>query len=641
MMLNGEIELAIGKVPCEEIELIEPHMENKPYKESSLLFHKNMLLKREKEDGEEIYRVLDITENLLVIDYVRPKMPVWKSKDEFMDFMEMEEIQEDKTLTPKQEKEAYRIYNMISPIIPFIANEDLRTASIKEISKRYEVSEQFVRKYLCLYLAHMDVKALAPKIRNEGRELTNDEKNIRKALNKWYYTTKKRTLKNCYTLMLEKYYCDEHGKLLEKYPSYHQFRYFYRKYNKTSTEMISRNTLSYYQRNQRPLTGDGVQGFAGTIGMGMLDATVCDIYLVNEAGELIGRPILTFCVDAYSGVICGYSLSWEGGVYSLRDLMVNVISDKVEYCKKFGIEIEECQWPSNQLPMKLVSDQGSEYKGYTFEQIIDLGVELINLQSYRAEQKGPVEKSFDVIQGYMAPYLKGKGFVEPDFQERGAHDYRKDACLTLQDFEKILLHCIIFYNSSRVIDGFPMTEEMLEDNLKPIPCHIWKWASENIGSNLIDVDMEKLILVLLPRTRARFTRHGLSVNGMHYHNSLYREQYLDGKECEAAYDPDMSNMVWLLEKGTYIPFELIETRFKDMEVEKIRLLKEKQRKIVKEEVAGRTQAEIDLARSIGAIVECVELRELETPSIKNIRNNRKQEQRKTHKHLAKEVGING
>lgn len=87
--------------------------------------------------------------------------------------------------------------------------------------------------------------------------------------------------------------------------------------------------------------------------------------------------------------------------------------------------------------------------------------ELINLQAYRAEQKGPVEKSFDVIQGYMAPYLKGKGYVEPDFQERGAHDYRKDACLTMKEFEKILLHCIVFYNSSRVLEDFPMTEEML------------------------------------------------------------------------------------------------------------------------------------------------------------------------------------
>ena len=29
------------------------------------------------------------------------------------------------------------------------------------------------------------------------------------------------------------------------------------------------------------------------------------IYLVNDAGSLVGRPILTACVDAYSGLCCG------------------------------------------------------------------------------------------------------------------------------------------------------------------------------------------------------------------------------------------------------------------------------------------------------------------------------------------------
>ena len=42
--------------------------------------------------------------------------------------------------------------------------------------------------------------------------------------------------------------------------------------------------------------------------------------------------------------------------------------------------------------------------------------------------------------------------IEPDFQERGAHDYRKDACLTLEQFEKILLYCILYYNTKRTLE---------------------------------------------------------------------------------------------------------------------------------------------------------------------------------------------
>ena len=49
------------------------------------------------------------------------------------------------------------------------------------------------------------------------------------------------------------------------------------------TYYISRNGLKDYQKNNRPLLGDGIQEYASCVGMGMLDATVCDIYLVNDA----------------------------------------------------------------------------------------------------------------------------------------------------------------------------------------------------------------------------------------------------------------------------------------------------------------------------------------------------------------------
>ncbi len=101
-------------------------------------------------------------------------------------------------------------------------------------------------------------------------------------------------------------YCDSLGNLLSEYPSFYQFRYFYRKTKKMQTYYISRDGLKNYQKNNRALLGDGIQEYASSVGMGMLDATVCDIYLVNEAGNLVGRPILTACIDAYSSLCCGF-----------------------------------------------------------------------------------------------------------------------------------------------------------------------------------------------------------------------------------------------------------------------------------------------------------------------------------------------
>jgi hypothetical protein len=79
-----------------------------------------------------------------------------------------------------------------------------------------------------------------------------------------------------------------------------------------------------------------------------------------------------------------------------------------------------------------------------------LGVTVVNLPAYRPELKGSVEKFFDLIQSSFKPYLKGCGTIEPDFQERGSHDYRKDARLTLQQFESIMVRCILHYNTQRI-----------------------------------------------------------------------------------------------------------------------------------------------------------------------------------------------
>lgn len=623
---------------------------------------KNMLLKKEKgnidveKDGDsaikendsiQLFRVLAVEdEKVLVIDCIKKTMPVWMAVDKLEGFAEAEKSNQSaigdfdilEGYSPNVKKIIYQRYNIISAILPFVADEAMRSVMVSRMSEEHGISKQSVRKYLCEYLVSQDIRSLAPKERDTERALTQDEKNMRKALNKYYYTTKKRTLKNVYTMMLKDSYCDGEGKLSGAYPSFYQFRYFFRKYNTRQTEFISRNGLSYYQRNQRPLVGDGVQAFAPHVGVGMLDATVLDIYLINESGGIVGRPILTACVDAYSGLCCGYSLSWEGGTYSLRNLMLNIITDKVEHCKKYGIEINRIDWNCNRLSGKFVTDMGSEYKGSNFEQITDLGVQIVNLPSYRPELKSKVEKFFDCIQSYYKNQLKGKGVVEPDYQERGVHDYRKDACLTMESFEKIILHCIIFYNTKRILENFPYTEEMLALGIKPYANEIWNYGCGQDGCSLIAVSKEQLILTLLPRATGRFTRHGLSVNGMHYHNINYREQYLNGKECLVAYNPDNVCKIWLIENGAYISFDLIESRFREKDLAGVQDMKQKQKDLVRQESQTKLQAQIDLAGHISVIAGASG--EQEKPSVKNIRANRKKEQEKSHRDLGREMTVN-
>ena len=565
---------------------------------------------------DSIIRVLvEKEDRVLVIDCVQRTMPFWENVSSYVGWeqcsheklyeitnIEMPEID---SMRPENRKTAYERFTMIAPILRLLPDEEKKCEMISIVATSEKISKQTVRKYLCLYLAFQNVAILAPKDKEQDISLTQGEKNMRWALNKFYFSYQKHSLKTAYTMMLKEKYCDGNGALKEKYPTFNQFRYFYRKRKNNQTYYISRNGLTNYQRNNRPLLGDGIQEYAKAPGMGMLDATVCDIYLVNERGGIVGRPILTACIDAYSSLCCGYSLSWEGGMYSLRQLMLNVVTDKQELCRKHGINIDSQEWNFSMCPGVLVTDQGTEYVSNCFEQIAELGIKVVNLPVYRPELKGNVEKFFSIIQDLFRPYLKGKGLIEPDFQERGAHDYRKDACLTLEQFEKVLIRCIIYYNSQRVIENFPYTEEMLEREVAPYANDIFSYGMQLEGKNLVKIDKRQLMLALLPRTSGKFTRLGLIVNHVRYKNTNYAEKYLSGGNVTVAYNPDDSSSVWLVDKGNFIEFELIENRYRNKKFSEIETMQTQKKEIIKSVQENNTQAKINLASHIEAIVSNV------------------------------------
>jgi len=587
-------------------------------------------------NDNSILRVLDTKENqIFIIDCLNKTMPKWVPASILDGFKECDvetlyhETGFDSTrqLTPDEQRISHERFTMIAPILPFIADRNKRNLMIDTLSTN--VSKQTLRKYLCQYLIFQSVLSLAPPPKDNERPLTADEKNFRWALNKFYYTPKKDTLQNTYTLMLKEKYTDSDGKLLPKYPSYYQFRYYYRQHRKLQTQFISRDGLKDYQRNNRCLLGNGVQQYCPSIGYGMLDATVCDIYLINESGDVIGRPTLTSCIDGYSGLCLGYCITLEGGSYSLRALMQNIIADKVSHCKKHGVFITSREWNTNvgQLPATFITDQGQEYCSDLFAQLTELGIKIVNLPPFRPELKAPVERFFQHIQHSYKNLLKGKGVIEPNFNERGGHDYRKDACLTLEDFEKIILHCIIYYNSKRVLKNFPYTEKMLAAGIKPYCNEIFEYEKMQLGSNFIDVDEKTLALVMLPRCKGKFTRKGLVVKGLRYKNNDYIEDFLKGGECVVATNPDDVSTIWLLSKGKYIAFDLIEKVYDGKSIADVRNMQDCKNQLVKDCYEENLQAKIDLAERIQLIAQQTQHSDVH---LKNIRTSRQKEITRRH-----------
>lgn len=108
-----------------------------------------------------IIKILAEKENqVLIIDCIHRKMPVWVNVSELAaspecseeDFSTASDIQlpDFETLPSTAKRIAHERYALIAGILPFVANEALRTAAIQHISIDKNVSKQTIRRYLPL-----------------------------------------------------------------------------------------------------------------------------------------------------------------------------------------------------------------------------------------------------------------------------------------------------------------------------------------------------------------------------------------------------------------------------------------------------------------------------------------------------------
>lgn len=188
-------------------------------------FEKNILLKKD----DTILRVLALKEDsALVIDCVKQTMPVWRPVSELMDFESITEetllnktnveLSTEHELTQAQLAKAHARYSLLAPVLP-VLDDVLRNSLIKKLAENNHISRRTYTTYLCRYLVYQDICILAgQKQSKESKPLTQDQKNMRWALNRFYYSRQNNPLTVAYIQMLKEKYTDENGNLLSEYP---------------------------------------------------------------------------------------------------------------------------------------------------------------------------------------------------------------------------------------------------------------------------------------------------------------------------------------------------------------------------------------------------------------------------------------
>lgn len=456
-----------------------------------------------------------------------------------------------------------------------------RKKLVQKWAEAYNVSEKKVRRVLRQYLqSGFDENSLVDKrcvfsfckskdgsIPKRGKQYLSDEdiKNMRTILD-IYKRDKYLKVIDAYEKLLNDFYRYtpvENSKTSETdiradAPSYNQFYYYIRTHMTDYQRDAKRMQYHEQRNNKRILTGSSTTGirYPGEV----VEIDECDfpVSLVSKSDftQTIGRPNVYMMIDVLTHVICAVGIAFDQNSYvGLTNMFINLADDKVEYCKKYGIEIQPEDWYSNFIPARIRCDQGSDFKSEAIRDVCKrLNIER-NLEPIATgSMKGEIENLFHLLQERMRPFFENKGLITKDYGSK----HHKQACITLETFTSVLLLLIIEHNK-KSMESYPMTDEMIAEGILPRPYMIWEYYCRKEQEPMPIRNKNKYLLALMKKGVAKVDRKGI-----HFLKRTYLFDKKDDPELWAVmysnqnqksnldiyYDPRNMNSIYYLSSDT-------------------------------------------------------------------------------------------
>lgn len=543
---------------------------------------------------------------------------------------------------------------------PDIFDPNLRGLLIKELSNKTKISTRTYYQDLKQYWnGGQTIDALLPLYENSGakgkqRIITNemiqsaekegitipkrgrktsrrvgvnvDEnilKIIKKSVEEFYQTMAKPTVPEAYQYMLENYFnvgfvmkdgiptpnIDPKGRFI----TLESFKYYLYKDQDLRRTIIKREGQNRFNKDHRPVLKSSTNDQMAPGSVFQIDATQADVYLVNryDTSRILKRPTIYAIQDVFSRLILGVYVrinapSGEGIQLALFEAFKNT-----KLYSSFSDE-EEINHETCLLPKVLLPDNGSEFISINSDFLSEssLGIRITNAPPYRADWKGIVEQTFNMLNKKirMLP-----GAVKKGHKERGEPDHRGEALLNIDDFRSVLDGVVRNYNYERLMKGYKLDEQMTKDGVKPIPIEIWKWGIQNRGADLREMPLKNVMLNLLPRGEATVKQDGIYFQNRSYSSSIAEDQQWMIKagfgswKVPVVYDQrNASTLYMVLDNGqTFEPCYLLERdrRYREHTLDEIEDLDEKEKELKYDYEVKERQSEADLNALIDNLVK--------------------------------------
>ncbi|MGC1217914.1 MAG: Mu transposase C-terminal domain-containing protein [Phormidesmis sp.] len=257
------------------------------------------------------------------------------------------------------------------------------------------------------------------------------------------------------------------------------------------------------------------------------DHTRADVMLVDQYGEILGRPWLTTVIDTYSRCVMGINLGFDAPSSQVVALALR----HAILPKKYGPEYKlNCDWGTFGKPEHFYTDGGKDFRSNHLQRIgTDLGF-ACHLRD-RPSEGGVVERPFRTLNDQLFSTLPG--YTGSNVQQR-PKETEKDSSFTLRDLEHLIVRfiCDQYNQSLDARMGDQTRFQRWEAGLPTVP--------EIIEERYLDV-------CLMKESRRTVQRGG----HLQFENLMYRGEYLAsyaGETVSFRFDPNDITMVRVYRK---------------------------------------------------------------------------------------------
>jgi putative transposase len=249
----------------------------------------------------------------------------------------------------------------------------------------------------------------------------------------------------------------------------------------------------------------------------MIDATKMDAFTIVDpiTRNVLGRPTLLVAIDVCTRMILGIFITFEPpSIYAIMNCIKNLLTWKQEIVAERFPDIRK-PYVACGRPQLLILDNGLENVGASMQDTLhDLGIGVEWAPVRTPEYKAIVERFFDTLNKGLLHKLPGGVPAAPKQLREQDVDPRKQACMTIESLEKLVLQFILEvyqYRPHRGIDDIPMKR--------------WEELTKIHGIEMID-DLSRIDDACGYVKNANLTRDGIKTDGLKFHDSEIVTQLL-------------------------------------------------------------------------------------------------------------------